>query len=115
MSRIAFVGVAVVVASVLAAAEQPPSVVSAITAAQQHIDRGFANAVLSPFTAVASKYFSPGDAARLVVHPDGVSLDLASASGGAASLQFDGRAIRVTPLAGGGPLRLLHKSGEDGI
>lgn len=97
----------------LSAAERPS--LSAVRAEQQRIGRDFADADLSPFTAVASRYFSTDETARLVVRGREASFEAASAPGGVADVHFDGKAIWVAPVAGGAPLTLTKKRGEDGV
>ncbi len=106
--------VTILVASVGVGAQNEARV-SAITAAQQKIAREFAASDLSPFTAVASRYFSGGDAARVVVRGDAVSFEDVSSADGSADVSFDGRDIWVAPVPGGMTLSLSKKRGDEGV
>jgi hypothetical protein len=113
-----FVAAAILAACVCLGAQGSPSPAASIQAAQERVARGFAAADLSPFTAVASRYFSGGDAARLVLQGGAASFVDPSGTGGAAAaaeVTFDGREIWVAPVAGGTPLALVKRRGESGV
>lgn len=96
-------------------AQDEPAGVAAITAAQRAIERDFADSLLSPFSAVASKYFSGGDAARLVVRAGGPAFVEPSSPGGAVDVMFDGREMWVAAVAGVAPVSLVKKRGAEGV
>jgi uncharacterized protein len=112
MSTKALLLAIVLATSVCVAGQDDSAGLSVITAAQEKIGREFATSDLSPFTAVASRYFSTGDAARVVSSAGSVGFAEASAPGGVADVVFDGRDIWVTPVAGAARLTLQAKRGE---
>jgi uncharacterized protein (DUF1684 family) len=114
-TALAVPGLLAAAVSVSLLAQGDASRLAAVTAAQQTVAREFANALLSPFTSVASRYLTAGDAARLVVDGNAVAFAEPSAPGGAVDLTFDGRDIWVSPIAGGPAADLVKKRGEEGV
>jgi hypothetical protein len=96
-------------------AQNQASDLAAIVAGQQALAREFESSPFSPFTAVASRYFSGGDLARLVVRGATATFDETSAPGGAVDVTFDGREMWVTPVPGGPPVGVLRKQGTEGV
>ena len=89
---------------------------AAISTAQRAIEQEFAKSILSPFAAVASKYFGGNESTRLVVRGGTVVfVEESAAPGGAADLTFDGREIWIGPVAGGPAVSLLKKHGAEGV
>jgi hypothetical protein len=117
MTRIASLAFLVLTAAVSAwpSAQSDASRRASIAAAQKAIEHEFAVSLLSPFTAVASKYFVGGDAARLVVRADGPAFLEPPSPGGAVDVTFDGRDVWVEPIPGAARVFLLKKRGDEGV
>ena len=98
MRRTLVLVVAILMASVHVPAQKGSNAVSAITVAQERISREFKESELSPFTAVASRYFAAGEAARVATGAGGVTFGPTSGTGGVADIAFDGNEIWVTPV-----------------
>jgi uncharacterized protein len=112
-------GMVLVLASVamsaVLAAQQRRGDVEVIAAAQARLSDSFRDSTLSPFTAVASRYFTANDGASLV--PDGGSYAFrdGSAPDGVVGLRFDGRELLVEALPGAPALVVRAKQGEGGV
>jgi uncharacterized protein len=91
--------------------EQAPSIASA----QARVSDSFRESDLSPFTAIASRYFTGGDGARIVPAGDAYTFEAVSAPGAVVELHFDGREVRIDALPGGGTLLVRLKQGEGGV
>ncbi|MDO8836778.1 MAG: DUF1684 domain-containing protein [Vicinamibacterales bacterium] len=98
------------------AAQGPASTdaTAAILASHKAIDESYARPVMSPFTAVAVKYFEPGQTARLQAGAAGVGFDAGSAQKDVVDLTLEGEAFWVTPVPGSAvPLmRGVSRDGE---
>jgi uncharacterized protein len=77
---------------------------AAIVAKHKASDDEYANAVMSPFTAVAVQYFQPGQTIRLGVGPGGVAFGPGAAGPDVVELTLQDGAFFVAPLAGTPPL-----------
>jgi uncharacterized protein len=106
---------AAAVVSTALAAQEGRSDSAAIAAAQARVSDSFRDSTLSPFTAVASRYFTANDGARLVPAGDSYAFGDDSASGGVVALRFDGRQLVVEALPGAPSLVVRAKQGEGGV
>ncbi|HEY3383112.1 MAG TPA: DUF1684 domain-containing protein [Vicinamibacterales bacterium] len=95
-------------------AATPTDPVAAILASHKTADDAYANAPMSPFTAVAVQYFSPGQAMRLGIGPSGAEFGTSPAAPDIIELTLDAGAFWVTPVAGTPPL-VVKTSGEGDV
>jgi uncharacterized protein (DUF1684 family) len=77
---------------------------AAVLAAHKASDEEYANAVMSPFTAVAVQYFQPGQTIRLAVGPAGAAFGPAAAGEDAVELTMQDGAFFAGPAGGATPL-----------
>jgi uncharacterized protein len=96
-----------------AAAGQDPA--AAIAAAHKKIDDEYARALMSPFTAVAVRYFEPGETCRLGVGASGAAFDPAEAMADAIDITLEAGAFRVSAVAGSKPPVVLAKNAEGDV
>jgi uncharacterized protein (DUF1684 family) len=73
---------------------------AAILAAHKAADDEYANALLSPFTAVAVQYFQLGETIRLAVGPNGPAFGPSAAGPDAADLTLGDGGFFVAPVSG---------------
>jgi uncharacterized protein (DUF1684 family) len=110
--------VAAAAAATLGGAQAPASTGTdpgaAIQAAHKASDDAYANAPMSPFTAVAVQYFQPGESFRLGIGPDGASFLPSRAGLDVVALTLQDGAFFVEPVAGARPL-VVKTSGSGDI
>jgi hypothetical protein len=88
---------------------------AAILAAHKKIDDEYARALMSPFTAVAVRYFEPGQTCRLGVSANGVAFDPTEAMTDVIEMTLESGSFVVSPVAGTKPPVLLGKSAEGDV
>jgi uncharacterized protein (DUF1684 family) len=88
----------------------PADPAAAILAAHRKIDDSYKRASMSPFTAVAVRYFEPGQTARLGVGPASAAFDPAAAMADGVDVTLQGGAFWFTPVAGSAAPALLGKA-----
>ncbi len=105
---------AVLMAVPAAQGAAPNDATAAILASHKAIDESYARQAMSPFTAVAVKYFEPGQTARLLAGPAGVGFDAGTGQKDVVDLTLDGDAFWVTPVQGSAAplMRGVSRDGE---
>jgi uncharacterized protein len=77
---------------------------AAIVAKHRASDDEYANALMSPFTAVSVQYFQPGQTIRLGIGPGGVTFGPGAAGPDVVELTMQDREFFVAPISGAPPL-----------
>jgi uncharacterized protein len=110
--------VAGLVAAAAAASQSPAAPpdagVAAVLASHKAADDAYANAPMSPFTAVAVQYFQPGQTVRLGTGPNGAAFGAAPAGPEIVDLSLEDGAFRVTPVSGARPF-VVRTSGDGDV
>jgi len=88
----------------------PADPAAAILAAHRKIDDSYKRASMSPFTAVAVRYFEPGQTARLGVGPSSAAFDPADAMPDRVDVTLQDGAFWFEPVAGSAAPALLGKA-----
>jgi uncharacterized protein (DUF1684 family) len=107
-----------VLASLAAAAsrqaqpDKPADPVKAILAAQRTVDDSYKRAPMSPFTAVAVRYFEPGQTVRLGLGPSSAVFDPAGAMTDAIDVGLQDGAFWFAPVAGSATPVIFDKTAE---
>jgi uncharacterized protein (DUF1684 family) len=103
----------------LALAQAPAAAVAdpaaAIVAAHKQIDDEYGRARMSPFTAVAVRFFEPGQTCRLGVGTAGVAFDPEQPMPDTIELTLDAGSFWVSPVAGSTPPLILGKNAEGDV
>jgi hypothetical protein len=89
--------------------------VGVILASHKAIDDSYARAPMSPFTAVAVRYFEPGQTSRLGVTATGATFDATSVMADAITVTLEDGVFWVAPVAGSVTPVLLMTSGEGDV
>lgn len=85
-----------------------------IAAAHAKIDAEYAQAKLSPFTAVGVRYFEAGQTARIGANGTTVQFDPPAGLPASVDVTWDGKAFTLTPIAGPAPIA-YSKGGAEGV
>ena len=109
-SVVVLILVAALVVVVAAQGPAPNDATAAILASHKAIDDSYARAELSPFTAVAVRYFEAGQASRLRAGLAGVGFDASDSLTDVVDLALEGDAFWVTPVRGSAVPMLLGPS-----
>jgi hypothetical protein len=88
----------------------PADPAAAILAAHRKIDEGYKRASMSPFTAVAVRYFEPGQTVRLGVGPSSAMFDPSDAMPDGVDVTLQDGAFWFAPVAGSAAAALLGKA-----
>jgi len=88
---------------------------AAILAAHKKIDDEYGRARMSPFTAVAVRYFEPGQTVRLGVSATVVAFDPAETMTDVIEMTLEAGSFRVSPVTGATPPVVLGKSAEGDV
>ncbi|MCX6549639.1 MAG: DUF1684 domain-containing protein [Acidobacteria bacterium] len=96
---------------------KPADPAAAILAAHRKIDDSYKRASMSPFTAVAVRYFEPGQTVRLRVGPSSAAFEPADATPDGVDVTLQDGAFWFTPVAGSVSPAVLGKTpgGDDAV